>query len=480
MTDRRLFGTDGIRGVAGQWPLTPEFALRLGQAVGQVLPVPSAGMGCGDAARSQVVIGRDTRLSGAMLASALTAGLLSAGVDAHHLGVIPTPAIAYLTRQWGMQAGIVISASHNPYTDNGIKLFGPDGFKLPNGVEAQIEALARGEEPPAKAVGAGLGHSLQRPEGEGVYCQFLLDAWEEDRSLEGMCVLLDCADGAGFTLAPELLRALGAECLVRHNHPDGLNINTSYEYLTPHILAEAVVGEGADLGIAFDGDGDRVIFVDEQGGFVNGDGTMAILAREMKGAGTLAEGAVIATVMSNLGLELSLWEAGIRLERTPVGDRYVTERMREGGFTLGGEQAGHIVILGQGHTTGDGLYTTLELCQALARHQLPLSELASCMRTFPQVLISEPVRSKPPWEELPAVCERVAEAEAVLGDQGRILLRYSGTEPVFRIMIEGPEQGLIEELAQGIAAAVRRELGGSDITLKPIHDQPHILPHRCG
>jgi phosphoglucosamine mutase len=273
---------------------------------------------------------------------------------------------------------------------------------------------------------------------------------------------------------------LGAECLVCHNRPDGLNINTSYEYLTPHILAEAVVEEGTDLGIAFDGDGDRVIFVDEQGGFVNGDVTLAILAREMKGAGTLGGDTVIATVMSNLGLELSLREAGIQLERTPVGDRYVTERMREGGFTLGGEQAGHIVILGQGHTTGDGLYTALKLCQALLRHRAPLSELASCMRTFPQVLINEPVQSKPPWEELSAVCEQVAEAEAVLGDQGRILLRYSGTEPIFRIMIEGPEQGLIDELAKGIASVVRRELGGSDVPLEPIGDEPHILPQRCG
>lgn len=476
----RLFGTDGIRGVAGQWPLTPEFVLRLGQSIGQALPALTARIGYGDTSRSQVVIGRDTRLSGAMLESALTAGLLSAGVDTHHLGVIPTPAIAYLTRQWGMQAGIVISASHNPYTDNGIKLFGPDGFKLSDGVEAQIEALSHGEKPLTKVVEAGLGHSLQRPEGEGAYRQFLLDTWQEDRWLEGMRILLDCADGAGSALAPELLRALGAECLVHHNHPDGLNINTSYEYLTPHILAEAVVEEEADLGIAFDGDGDRAIFVDEQGKFVNGDGTLAILAREMKSSGTLAGDAVIATVMSNLGLELSLRQAGIRLERTPVGDRHVTRRMREGGFTLGGEQAGHIVILDEGHTTGDGLYTALKLCQALVRHRASLSELSSCMRTFPQVLINEPVQSKPPWKELPAVRERVAEAKVALGDQGRILLRYSGTEPVFRIMIEGPEQRLIEQLAEGIAAVVRKEVGGLDVPQKPVHDQPHILPHCCG
>ncbi len=447
----RLFGTDGIRGVAGQWPLIPEFVLRLGQAIGQALYK--------DTPHPQVVIGRDTRLSGAMLESALTAGLLSTGVDTHHLGVIPTPAIAHLTCQWRMQAGIVISASHNPYTDNGIKLFAPDGFKLSDAMEAQIEGLARGEEPLRGAVGVELGRSLQRPEGEEIYCQFLLDTWRGDRSLEGMRILLDCANGATSVLAPKLFQALGAECLVRHNAPDGLNINTSYEYLTPHTLAQAVVDYGGNLGIAFDGDGDRVIFVDEQGNFVNGDGTLAILAREMKAVGTLAGDTVVATVMSNLGLEVSLREVGIHLERTPVGDYYVTERMGRGGFTLGGEQAGHIVIFGQGHTTGDGLYTALKLCQMLVRYRAPLSELASCMCNFPQVLINVPVRSKPPWEELPTVREQMAKAEALLGDQGRIVLRYSGTEPVARVMMEGPEQGLIEELAEGIAGAIRRKLG---------------------
>lgn len=447
----KLFGTDGIRGIAGQWPLTPDFVLQLGQAIGRVL--------CRDVRHPKVVIGRDTRLSGAMLESALTAGLLSTGVDTHHLGVIPTPGIACLTRRWGMQAGIVISASHNPYMDNGIKLFGPDGFKLSDELEAEIERLAQGEELRTGAMGAELGRSFQRPEGEDLYLQFLLNTWKEKRSLGGMRILFDCADGATSALAPELFQALSATCIVRHNDPDGLNINTSYEYLTPHTLAQAVAEEGADLGIAFDGDGDRVIFVDEQGNFVNGDFTLAILAREMKGAGTLAGDTVVATVMSNLGLEISLREVGIRLERTRVGDRYVTERMREGGFTLGGEQAGHIVIFGEGHTTGDGLYTALKLCQALVSHQVPLSELASCMRQFPQVLINVPVRSKPPLDTLPKVMEQVRRAEEALADQGRIVLRYSGTEPVARVMVEGPEQGLIEVLAEGIAGAIRWELG---------------------
>ena len=450
MTEAKLFGTDGIRGVVGQWPLTPAFALRIGQAIGQVL--------CGGASPPQVVIGRDTRLSGAMLESALTAGLLSTGVDTHHLGVIPTPGIAYLTHQWGMQAGIVISASHNPYTDNGIKIFGPDGFKLPDEMEGRIESLAQGERPFMQVAGAKLGRSAQRPEAEDTYRQFLLDTWKGDRSLKGMCILFDCADGATSVLAPKLFRALGAECIVRHNGPDGLNINTSYEYLTPRNLAQAVVEVGANLGIAFDGDGDRVIFVDERGGFVNGDFTLAILAREMKAAGTLAGDTVTATVMSNLGLELSLREAGIRLERTPVGDRYVTERMRKRGFTLGGEQAGHILIFSQGHTTGDGLYTALKLCRVMVSHQARLSELASCMRQFPQALINVPVRSKPPLDTLPTVMDEVHRANEALAEQGRIVLRYSGTEPLARVMIEGPEQELVEELTERIAEVIRREL----------------------
>jgi phosphoglucosamine mutase len=451
VTAERLFGTDGIRGVAGHWPLTPDFVRRLGQAIGLVL--------CAGVARPQVIIGRDTRRSGPMLERALAAGLLSVGVDTHHLGVIPTPAVAYLAHHWGMRAGIMISASHNPYRDNGIKLFGPDGFKLADETEARIEGLAR-TQALGEVSGDRTGRSLHRPEGRAAYRRFLLDAWEGDWSLEGMCVLLDCADGSASALAPDLLAALGAQCLVRYAEPDGLNINTSYEYITPHTLAREVVAEGADLGIAFDGDGDRVIFVDQQGRFVNGDGTVAILAREMQAAGSLARETVVATVMSNLGLELSLREAGIRLERTSVGDRYVTERMREGAFTLGGEQAGHIVIMDRGHTSGDGIYTALRLCQALVRHRASLSELAGCMRTFPQVLLSVPVRYKPPWEDLPTVRERVSVAEAALGGQGRVLLRYSGTEPVARIMVEGPEHGLIEALAENIASAIARETGG--------------------
>jgi phosphoglucosamine mutase len=455
MSVGRTFGTDGIRAEAGKWPLTPEFVMRLGQAIGQVLPMLSSE----SVPHAQAVIGRDTRLSGPMLESAIAAGLLSSGVDVHYLDVIPSPAVAHLTRVWGMQVGIVVSASHNAYLDNGIKLFGPDGFKLPDAVEERIGNLAVSQDALRSVASTALGRVFRRPEGEDTYSQFLMDVWKEDRSLEGMRIFLDCADGAVSTLAPRIFRALGAECLVRHAHPDGLNINSSYEYLTPHGLARLVVQEGADLGIAFDGDGDRVIFVDEQGEFVNGDVILAILARVMRESGTLWANGVVATVMSNMGLEISLQDVGIQLERTPVGDRYVTERMRERGFALGGEQAGHIIVLSKGHTTGDGLYTALMLCQALVGRQAALSELAACMHRCPQVLINEPVRSKPCLGDLPAICARVSEAEAILGCEGRILLRYSGTEPTLRIMIEGLEQARIEELAQGIVTAVRRELG---------------------
>jgi phosphoglucosamine mutase len=455
MTVGRIFGTDGIRAVAGKWPLTPEFVMRLGQAIGRVLPTLSSD----PVLHAQAVIGRDTRLSGPMLESAIAAGLLSSGVDVHYLDVISSPGVAHLTRVWGMQVGIVVSASHNSYLDNGIKLYGPDGFKLPDAVEVQIENLAVTQDALTSAAGTALGRAFRRPEGEDTYCQFLMAGWKEGSSLGGMRILLDCADGSVSALAPRIFRALGAECLVCHARPDGLNINSSYEYLTPHNLARLVVQERADLGIAFDGDGDRVIFVDEQGEFVNGDVILAILARAMRESGTLSANGVVATVMSNMGLEISLEEVGIQLERTPVGDRCVTERMRERGFALGGEQAGHIIVLGRGHTTGDGLHTALMLCEALVSRQATLSELAACMRRVPQILISEPVTSKPCLRDLPAICARVSEAEATLGRQGRILLRYSGTEPMLRIMIEGSDQARIEDLAQGIAAAVRRELG---------------------
>lgn len=449
---KKLFGTDGIRGVANQWPLTPDFVVRLGQAIGQIIAHESD--------KPVVVIGRDTRLSGQMLEDALAAGLMSQGVDTLHLGVITTPGIAYLTRQLQARVGIVISASHNPYQDNGIKLFGPDGFKIPDEMEADIEGLAQTESRRENAVAhSNLGRRWDGSGYRGDYLDYLAGTVAGATPLRGMRVVLECANGATSVLAPALFQRLGAEVIALNHQPDGLNINQSYEYIEPYSLRRAVLQEGADLGVAFDGDGDRVILVDEKGGFVDGDFVKAILARQMKTHGQLRHSTVVGTVMSNVGLELSLQEIGVRLERTPVGDRYVCQRMREGGFTLGGEQSGHVIIFGQGHTTGDGMYTALKVAETMVTQGEPLSALARCMRKYPQVLLNVPVSRKPPLEEIPEVQAQVAQAKAVLGEAGRIVLRYSGTENLARVMLEGDDQEVIEREAQAIAAVIARVIG---------------------
>lgn len=447
---RKLFGTDGIRGVANQWPLTPDFVVRVGQAIGQTIAHESD--------RPVVVIGRDTRLSGEMLESALASGLMSQGVDTLHLGVITTPGIAYLTTKLGARLGIVISASHNPYEDNGIKVFGPDGFKIPDEMEVEIERTAQSEASSDSSPDhSSLGRRIEGQSHRQDYLAYLVRSAGDPDLLQDMRIVVDCANGATSELAPELFTHLGAEVVAMSNEPDGLNINSSYEYLEPWSLRQAVLREGAHLGVAFDGDGDRVILVDEKGNFVDGDGIMAILAREMQAQGTLKHDTVIGTVMSNVGLELSLQEIGVKLERTPVGDRYVSQRMVEGGFTLGGEQAGHIIIFGYDHAAGDGLFTALRVLKATVAHRSrPLSELASCFHKYPQVLINVPVSRKPPLEEIPAVQAQVAKARAALGEAGRIVLRYSGTENLARVMIEGDDQETVEREAQGIADVIRR------------------------
>jgi len=450
---KKLFGTDGIRGVANQWPLIPDFVVRVGQAIGQVIACVSG--------KPVVVIGGDTRLSGEMLESALASGLMSQGVDTLHLGVITTPGIAYLTTKLGARLGIVISASHNPYEDNGIKVFGANGFKIPDEMEVEIERIAQSE----ASSDSGPNHSSlgRRIEGQSHredYLAYLVHSAGDPDLLQGTRIVVDCANGATSELAPELFTRLGAEVMAMNNEPDGLNINSSYEYLEPQLVRQAVLREGAHLGVAFDGDGDRVILVDEKGNFVDGDGIMAILAREMQAQGTLRHDTVIGTVMSNVGLELSLRKIGVRLERTPVGDRYVSQRMVEGGFTLGGEQAGHIIIFGYDHTAGDGLFTALRVLKTMVAHRSqPLSELASCFHKYPQVLINVRVSRKPPLEEIPEVRAQVAQAWAVLGEAGRIVLRYSGTENLARVMIEGDDQEVIEREAQAIADVISQQVG---------------------
>lgn len=449
----RLFGTDGIRGVANQWPLTPDFVVRVGQAIGQIIVHESD--------KPVVIIGRDTRLSGEMLESALASGLMSQGVDTLHLGVITTPGIAYLTTKLGARLGIVISASHNPYEDNGIKVFGPDGFKIPDEMEVEIERITQSEaSSDSDPNHSTLGRRIEGQSHRQDYLAYLVHSAGDPDLLRDMRIVADCANGATSELAPELFMHLGAEVMAMNNEPNGLNINSSYEYLEPWSVRQAVLREGAHLGVAFDGDGDRVILVDEKGTFVDGDCIMAILAREMQAQGTLSHDTVIGTVMSNVGLELSLRETGIGLERTPVGDRYVSQRMVKGDFTLGGEQAGHIIIFGHDHVAGDGLFTALRVLKTMLAHRFQaLSDLASCFHKYPQVLINVPVSHKPPLEEIPEVQAQVAKARDSLSEAGRIVLRYSGTEDLARVMIEGDDQEVIEREAQAIADVIQQVIG---------------------
>lgn len=445
----KLFGTDGIRGVANQWPLSSDFVVRLGQSIGKVI--------AREEGRLVVTIGCDTRVSGHMLESALAAGLMSQGVDILQLGVVTTPGIAYLTAALGACLGVVISASHNPYEDNGIKIFGPDGFKIPDEMEEEIERIAQSkplDEPDVRC--SNLGRRMEGHDCYQDYLNYLQGVINAPRPLEGMYIALDCANGAASELAPIVFEQLGARLVLINDKPDGLNINQGYDSLRPKLVRDLVLKEGAGMGVAFDGDGDRAILVDEQGNFIDGDYIMAILAREMKSRGRLKNDTVVATVMSNLGLELSLREAGIALERTPVGDRFISHRMREGDFSLGGEQSGHILIFGDGHTTGDGIYTALKVAEAMVNRSTTLSHLASCMQKYPQVLVNVKVSCKPPFEDMPEIQRQVERAKAALGDEGRIVLRYSGTENLARVMIEGSDQELIEREAQALADVIRQ------------------------
>ncbi|MBI5302060.1 MAG: phosphoglucosamine mutase [Chloroflexi bacterium] len=447
----KLFGTDGIRGIANQFPLTPEFVTRIGSAIGQVI-----GRG---ATRPRALLGRDTRISGAMIEHALAAGLMAQGFDTLHVGVLATPGIAYLTRALGARCGISISASHNPFQDNGIKVFGADGFKIPDARENEIEMLAQTE------LGAGTvaEHIGQRHDETATveqYFDFALSAVSRQPILRGKRVVVDCNHGATFRLAPRALRVLGAEVLTLNHEPDGVNINRGYDSLEPKLLRETVLRAHADWGVQFDGDGDRAVFVDERGNYVDGDFVLAILARDFQARGLFAArgNAVISTVMANVGLEQSLRAADIAMERTPVGDRWVTERMRASGAILGGEQSGHIVLFDGGHTTGDGLYTAIRVADVIVRSGRTLAELASCMTRYPQVLVNVRVPRKPPLEQVPVIQARVEHAREILGAEARILLRYSGTENLARVMIEGLDAAMIAHEANAIADVIRQTI----------------------
>ena len=452
----RLFGTDGIRGIANEEPLTADFALALGKAVAQLVRQN------GDA-RPMVLIGRDTRVSGYMLENGLAAGLMSQGIDVGLLGVITTPGVAYLARTRQAQFGIVISASHNTYEYNGIKLFGTDGFKIPDELELEIERILLDGDVEFKAVDPEhLGRSYDASSWHQGYIARLIDAWGEENSLQGRRVVLDCANGAASEIAPEVFRCLGFDVVVMEDAPDGVNINQRYEYIYPELLRAAVLKEKAIAGVAFDGDADRVMMVDERGGFVNGDVILAILARDLKQRGLLTNNAVVGTPMSNWGLKASLDEAGIRLEETSVGDRFVLQRMIEENYAVGGEQSGHIIILGNGQTTGDGIYTALAVLQAVAKEPgHSLAALAACMREFPEYLISIDVPSKPPLQTIPEIRDGLRQLHDTLGEDIDVTLRYSGTEDKLRLNIrasESHDQKDLEDAARAFMAIAEREI----------------------
>ena len=445
---RKLFGTDGIRGTANLEPVTAETALAVAMAAG-------AQFTRGDH-RHRVVIGKDTRLSGYLLEPALTAGFIAMGMDVVILGPMPTPAVAMLTRSLRADLGVMISASHNPYHDNGIKLFGPDGYKLSDEVEQAIEERVDNG-PPDRAPSERLGRARRLDDALGRYIEFVKNSFPRGLRLEGLKVVIDCANGAAYRVAPTVLYELGADVVPVGVEPDGFNINKSCGATDPTSLQEAVVAHGADLGVALDGDADRVILTDEAGRIVDGDQLMGLIAGSWQASGALAGGGVVATVMSNLGLERHLQGLGLALHRTPVGDRYVVEDMRARGCNVGGEQSGHIV-LSDYTTTGDGLIAALQMLAVLVRSERPASEVMQVFRPLPQLLKNVRFNGGAPLEE-DGVKAAIRDAERTLGETGRLLIRKSGTEPVVRVMAEGEDAALVVQVVDGLVATIRDAAG---------------------
>ncbi|NUN12674.1 MAG: phosphoglucosamine mutase [Myxococcales bacterium] len=443
MVKRKWFGTDGIRGEANVAPMTPEHSIQVGQAIAVRL------RRSGNLPR--VIIGKDTRRSGYMFEAALAAGVLSAGADVLHVGVLPTPGIAFMVGALRADAGLVVSASHNPYYDNGIKVFGGDGFKLPDDEEAEIEVLMESAfRQQALASREALGRSYRIEDGLGRYVTYLKNVFPRTLSLNGVKMVVDCAHGAGYKVAPTVFRELGAGVIEVGTTPDGININKDCGALHPEKMAQLVVEHGANIGLALDGDGDRVILADENGAVVDGDHILAICAHHLKATGGLQTDTVVATVMSNLGLEVALKRRGITLVRTSVGDRYVVDEMRKGGHSLGGEQSGHVIFLDYG-TTGDGVLCALKVLAAMMHDGRSLSDLARVMERFPQTIVNQTVANKRPLAELPEISRRIQMAEARLGEDSRVVVRYSGTEPLVRVMVEGVDVQLVKEMAHFVA-----------------------------
>ncbi|HMK43645.1 MAG TPA: phosphoglucosamine mutase [Dissulfurispiraceae bacterium] len=450
----KLFGTDGIRGKVNRGHMTPETVLRVGMAIGAVISAKAT------IGRHEVLIGKDTRLSGYIIESALTSGICSMGVDVTLVGPIPTPGVAFLTRALRLDAGVAISASHNPFEDNGIKVFSHDGFKLSDELEAQVEQFVLADSCPFKRpAGAKIGKAFRLDDAAGRYIEYIKSSIPRGVDLVGMKVVIDSANGAAYKITPSLLKELGAEVISIHDEPDGTNINKDCGSLHLDALAAAVREHGAHVGIAHDGDADRTLFVDDKGAAVDGDLIMSMWALELKRENRLNHSTAVVTVMSNLGIERHLQRHGVKVVRTKVGDRYVVEEMRKHGYNFGGEQSGHLVFFDY-NTTGDGPITALQVLYLMRKKNRLLSELAAGIDLFPQVLLNVPVAEKKDFKEIPAIAKVIAEATKSLGDSGRLLVRASGTEPKIRVMVECEDAAHAQFSAERIATVIQKHLGG--------------------
>jgi len=448
---RKLFGTDGIRGVANVDPMTGEMAMQLGRAISYIFKEVKG--------RHRIVVGKDTRLSGYMLETALASGICSMGADVMLVGPLPTPGIAFITTSMRANAGVVISASHNPYYDNGIKIFSQDGFKLPDEMEYRIEELILSNHlhslrPTASEVGKA--HRID--DAIGRYVVFLKNTFPNNLTLDGLRIVLDCANGAAYRVAPTVFEELGAEVIPIGVEPDGENINKNCGSLHPEVVSHLVLEKGADIGIALDGDGDRIVFVDRKGKRVDGDYILAICSLQMLSENRLKKGTLVTTVMSNIGLDRTVQNGGGRVIRTQVGDRYVVEEMIRGDYNLGGEQSGHTIFLDY-NTTCDGILTALQVLAIMKRKDRPLDELAKVMEPLPQVLYNVEVKEKKNLSEFPEIEKKIREIEKSLGHSGRILIRYSGTEPLLRIMVEGEDETKLHRFAQDLVELVKKQIG---------------------
>ncbi len=448
---KKLFGTDGVRGHANRYPMTPEIALALGRAAGKVFQRQNH--------KSRVVIGKDTRLSCYVFENALIAGLCSMGVDTLMVGPLPTPGVAFITRAYRADAGIVISASHNAYHDNGIKFFSSEGFKLSDSMEREIETLIanndfEGSLPPDHA----LGKNTKIDDADGRYIEFCKATFPRRLTLRSLTVVLDCAHGSGYRVAPHVFRELDATVHLYGSSPDGLNINKECGSLHPELVQKSVIEHRADIGIALDGDADRVIMVDENAQIVDGDTILAICAHDMKRQGLLSNNTVVTTVMSNFGLIKFLKSQDIQVVQSQVGDRYVIQDMIKHNANIGGEQSGHLIFLNH-NTTGDGIVSALQVMRIMIETESKLSDLASVVKRYPQTLLNLKVKSKPPIDEIPGIKDAIASVENALADNGRVLVRYSGTEMICRVMVEGQKQKQVMQLAQTLGQAISQHIG---------------------